>query len=198
MATTMATTIDEVIETVRSAATDGPAAVEAAAVGYGAALVLAGLRCRALLKQAADSECDRDAAKARAVDAVAALRAERDAAAARAGRAESDAAHVEISRSTTRQLNTMRDELTAARAEADRLRALPTYEARTTPPTDAEKRAHASAGCAWLVSWRTTTGRDVCEVRGWMDALPACDATYVALRGGIPCAWPVVATEGGA
>lgn len=286
------TTLDEVIETVRGAREDGPDALAAMALSYGATMVLGSVRIAVLRGQlAAAAEAadapdldyparealwkmrdERDAAEGRlrkhqdtemrygelvnrhnrlctalatalpgtppndgaitaewliaqvqqlrvqlgevcaardsariraerAESEAAQLRAERDAAITRAERAESerDAAHVEISRSTTRQLNTMRDERDAARAEADRLRALPTYDARTTPPTAAEHRAHTSEGCAWLVSWTVRDDYDyeACEVRSGDDRLPT-HGTYVPLgRDRRPCAWPVSA-EGGA
>ena len=137
----MATTIDEVIETVRGAREEGLDALAAMALSYGAMMDFGVHRIRALRGQVLAAErgmedarsglaevcAARDSARIRAERAeseAAQLRAERDAAITRAERAESerDAAHVEISRSTTRQLNTMRDERDAARAERDAAR----------------------------------------------------------------------------
>lgn len=158
----MMTTIHEVYETVRDARADGPDALAAMALSYGATMVLGTVRCRALRGQiaelrAAQTAADemRDAACAElkhALESTAETRAEvwrlrESVAALRAERDESQAAH-EHTRAQWAAVCRERDE---AQAERDALRSRPTYEARTVAPTIAEWRGHFRAGGSWIV-----------------------------------------------
>ena len=296
-------TLDEVISTVREARAEGPDALAAMALSFGATMVLGTVRCRALRGQIAEMRAgmdaleatvttlrtERDAARdtaaqaaevsARATrdwdaafDALCTARSERDAAQAeaKAARDERDAAREALvaqdsapaldyparaevwklreavdalraraeraeaardenrnawaeacrERDAARSIAAMRDRaLTAAVQEREafslrlsaaehardeariRVEALgtqlneaisrPTYEARETPPTPAERVAHGAAGARWL---RCGSGRAyvVCVYRttdtGSLDGL-----LWIPLGAdGLPCAWPVV------
>jgi hypothetical protein len=72
----MMTTIHEVYETVRDARAEGPDALAAMALSFGATMVLGVVRCRALRGQIAEMRAALEATEA----TVATLRAERDAA----------------------------------------------------------------------------------------------------------------------
>lgn len=83
-----------------------------------------------------------------------------------------------------------------ARAERDAALARPTYEARTTPPTLAEREAHQAAGGAWLVSRIDSDGKLHSDLLvGWYGGCwEGC--IFVALDAERrPCAWPVPAVE---
>lgn len=310
------TTLDDVIETVRAAREDGPEALAAMALSYGATMVLGSVRVGALRGRVAATRAERDQARAdlaeerghvseietdyarfaeavwealgrtppadihtragHAVGAVTELRAERDE--AREGwriaiatitqaaeerddaAAEAERLRVELN-ARTEQLgavtmerdraraaaapavagwkgatagwasaaadaerlqtevyaarerlgtaNRERDALRialdaaasqakAAEAEAARLRALPTYDARTIRPTTAERKAHHAADGSWLAVVTTPQGDRAEVLRGWEGDLPL-GTTYIPLGPNrLPCAWPVVAAEGGA
>jgi hypothetical protein len=75
-------------------------------------------------------------------------------------------------------------------------------------PTTAEVRAHRAAGGSWMVvspsgeqTYRFAASVGVRSVRGYLRRLTRVlgyGVAYVALgRDGLPCAWPVAATEGG-
>jgi hypothetical protein len=180
-------TLDEVIETVRGAREDGSDALAAMALSYGATVVLGSVRIAVLRGQVLAAERAMEDARRGLAEVCAA----RDSARIRAERAESDAAQCRADILLHRNLaaGAVR-ERDAARADAARLRALPTYDARTTPPTEAEQRAHRAEGGSWLVSWRTTTNREVCEVRGRGDDLPH-HGLYIPIDADCrPCAWP--------
>jgi hypothetical protein len=87
------------------------------------------------------------------------------------------------------EMTVSRDQL---RDEAAMLRQRPTYEARETAPTRAERQAHSKAGGAWLVSYLYGREEMRSEVlRGWEGALQD-GTTYIALGADrLPCAWPV-------
>jgi hypothetical protein len=57
------TTLDEVIETVRTAREDGSEALAAMALSYGATMALAKVRCEVLRRQVAEARGERDAAQ---------------------------------------------------------------------------------------------------------------------------------------
>ena len=57
------TTIDDVIETVRGAREDGPDALAAMALSYGATMALGAMRCEVLRGQLRDARAERDEAE---------------------------------------------------------------------------------------------------------------------------------------
>ncbi len=174
-------TLDEVIDTVRAAREDGPEALAAMALSYGATMALGAIGNRALRGQIAELR----AAATAADEMVATLRHERDAAQAELKAERESATREELWRTRTaldecrtardgamrerdeaRSLAGMRDRaltaavrereafglrLSAAERERDALRSRPTYEARTVAPTIAEWRGHFRAGGSWLV-----------------------------------------------
>ena len=94
-------------------------------------------------------------------------------------------------------------ECASLRAECERLRAI--IDGRTTPPTEAEVRAHAAAGGRWLISCEGEAGRRHVYTldRGWEDALgevrrPGRGVTrwWSLDAEGAGCPWPVVPAEG--
>ena len=242
-------TIDEVIETVRAAREDGPEALAAMALSYGATMALGAIGNRALrgriaemraAARAADEDIatlqhERDATLAelkaeredraetraevwRLRESVVALRADRARAVAERDRAvqereafglrlsaaerERDEARaaLDLSRESAREA---REEIAGAlalvdetRSAHDALRARPTYEARTVAPTGAEWRGHFRAGGLWLVlrpHWSPLVVVDPDTHRG---LLHTHHATWLPLGAdGLPCAWPVVASE---
>lgn len=83
-------------------------------------------------------------------------------------------------------------------AELAALRAI--LDGRTTPPTEAEIRAHASAGGGWLFAWDTAAGPTQEVAFHGLTVLEALahaaelDSLSFALPLGPdrrPCAWPV-------
>jgi len=114
----MSTALDEVYETVRDARAEGPDALAAMALSYGATMVLGVVRCRALRGQIVELR----AAQTAADEMVATLRHERDAALAECKAARESAAD-------TAEVWRLRESVTAlradrARAEAERGRAV--------------------------------------------------------------------------
>lgn len=146
----------------------------------------------------------RDAAIARAEQAV----QECDAASARAAALEADCA------AATQVLSMMRARVWTAmggdaawepsaeelvtrandlRAERDAALACVTYEARTTPPTLAQREAHQAAGGAWLVVRIDSNGKIHADVLSGWSGWQWERVIFVALGADrLPCAWPVV------
>ena len=226
-------TIDEVMETVRSAREDGPEALAAMALSYGATMALGTLRIRTLRGQLAELR----AAQTASDEMVATMRNERDAALAELKAERESATREDVwrlraaldecrtardvamrERDEARSLAGMRDRaLTAAvqereafglrasaaererdeaRTERDALRARPTYEARTVAPTGAEWRGHFRAGGLWLVLRPTWSPLVVIGPDTYPGLLHTQRATWLPLGAyGLPCAWPVVASE---
>lgn len=105
----MMTTIHEVYETVRDARADGPDALAALSLSYGATMVLGTVRCRALRGQIAELR----AAQTAADEMVATLRHERDAACAELKHA------LESTAETRAEVWRLRESVAALRAERD-------------------------------------------------------------------------------
>ncbi len=90
------------------------------------------------------------------------------------------------------EMTVSRDQL---RDEAAMLRQRPTYEARTVAPTEEERGAHEAAGGLWLVR---TNGGSFHVLKLWRGtlAIGVMPETWLPLGAtGLPCAWPVVASE---
>ena len=102
-------TLDEVIDTVRAAREDGPEALAAMALSYGATMALGTVRCRALRGQIAEMR----AAATAADEMVATLRHERDAAQAELKHA------LESTAETRAEVWRLRESVAALRAERD-------------------------------------------------------------------------------
>lgn len=91
------------------------------------------------------------------------------------------------------EMTVSRDQL---RDEAAMLRQRPTYEARAVAPTDAEWRGHLAAGGSWLVLRPTWVPLVVIDPDTYPGLLHTQRATWLPLGAtGLPCAWPVVASE---
>lgn len=105
----MMSTLDEVIDTVRAAREDGPEALAAMALSYGATMALGTVRCRALRGQIAELR----AAATAADEMVATLRHERDAAQAELKHA------LESTAETRAEVWRLRESVAALRAERD-------------------------------------------------------------------------------
>jgi chromosome segregation ATPase len=142
---TMQTTIDEVIETVRGAREDGPDALAAMALSYGATMVLGAMRCEVLRGQLREARAEREAAHAATDDA----RAERDEA-----QQEAEALRVD--------LDAMSERLGAARMEHDALRAavVAWADADRTHDVIVRQRAVLSLLAAVERGPRVAVGRD--------------------------------------
>lgn len=118
----MMTTIHEVYETVRDARADGPDALAAMALSYGATMVLGTVRCRALRGQIAELR----AAQTAADEMVATLRHERDAAQAELKAERESATREELWRTRTAldECRTARDGAMRERDEARSIAAM--------------------------------------------------------------------------
>ena len=90
---------------------------------------------------------------------------------------------------------------------ADLLAAREIIDGRTSPPTEAEVRAHANAGGRWLISCEGDAGRRHVYTldRGWEDALgevrrPGAGVTrwWSLDAEGAGCPWPVAPAADGA
>ena len=133
----MMTTIHEVYETVRDARAEGPDALAAMALSFGATMVLGVVRCRALRGQIAEMRAALEATEA----TVATLRAERDA--AREALAAQDSAP-DLDYPARAEVWKLREVVEALRdraekAEADRDRAVQEREAFSLRLSAAER-----------------------------------------------------------
>lgn len=208
------TTLDDVMEAVREARDDGPEALAATALAYGAAWARERVHVRTLDKRLdtpgeriAQVESERDAAlaardaaqSALAVAKLAAdkdrefLRLARDAAEMFAGQRDAAIARAEQAVQEREGAERERDALTMRLSVA---LSRPTYEARTTPPTLAQREAHQAAGGAWLVVRIDSNGKIHSDVlSGWSGWQWEERVIFVALGSNrLPCAWPVVPT----
>lgn len=163
-------------------------------------------RLRALVDAARDERDRAKAARESVADTAEVWRLRESVTALRA-----DIARVAAERDEARSIAAMRDRaltvavqeresfslrLSAAERERDAALARPTYEARTTAPTQAECDAHEAAGGVWYVTGGTTLS---CVVLAHASDAPSFAMHWIAMsRDGLPCAWPVVAAEGGA
>ena len=109
-------------------------------------------------------------------------------------------AALDLSRESAREA---REEIAGAlalvdetRSAHDALRARPTYEARTVAPTDAEWLGHFRAGGSWLVLRPTWSPLVVVDPDTYPGLLGTQRGPWLPLGAdGLPCAWPVVASE---
>jgi hypothetical protein len=170
------TTLDEVIETVRATRKNGPDALAAMALSYGATMVLGSLRVATLREQLREAREDRSFMLCRL--AVLMLTSPPG-----DGTITPEWV-VEAARG-------LRREYDKARAERDAARLL--ARPRIGQPTRAEWDAHRATGGEWI---RVSPGPN----GGWdcgraLIHEPA--AWLIPVRDGLPCVWPVAA-EGGA
>ena len=164
----MSTTLDEVYETVRDARAEGPDAIAAMALSFGATMVLGVVRCRALRGQIAEMCAALEATEA----TVATLRAERDA--AREALAAQDSAP-DLDYPARAEVWRLREvvealRVRAERAEADRDRAVQEREAFSLRLSAAEHARDENRN-AWA---------EACRERDALRARPTYEARTVA------------------
>jgi hypothetical protein len=202
-------TIDDVMATVTEARHRGPEALAALALRYGADAVGWEIRHCALRRELIDTERGMDEAREERDAAREALAAKDSApdldypARAEVWRLRESVAALQDERDRVVQerevfglrASAAERERDEARAERDALRARPTYEARTVAPTEEERGAHEAAGGLWLVR---TNGGSFHVLKIWRGtlAIGVMPETCLPLGAdGLPCAWPVVASE---
>ena len=211
---TTGTTIDSVMRAVRDARDEGPEALAATALAYGGMLVRANVHISVLDKRAETAEeCITRVERARAA-ALSARDAAQSALSVAKLAADKDREFLRLARDDAEMFAGQRDaaiaraeqavqEREGAERERDALTmrlsvalSRPTYEARTTPPTLAQREAHQAAGGAWLVVRIDSNGKIHSDVlSGWSGWQWEERVIFVALGSNrLPCAWPVVPT----
>ena len=151
--------------------------------------------------QAGDDPAAVDATPEGAVEAVRVLRADLDTVKAQIGVIEDVSLNAQAAHDkATAEAEQLRAELGHAHDELRVYASLPTYEPRTVAPMVSEVAAHEAVGGAWLVVW-ALAGLRTAIISGdfdhgeWLSVV----GTWVPLdTRRLPCAWPVVAVEGGA
>ena len=151
--------------------------------------------------QAGDDPAAVDATPEGAVEAVRVLRADLDTVKAQIGVIEDVSLNAQAAHDkATAEAERLRAELGRAHDELRAYASLPTYDARTVAPMVSEVAAHEAVGGAWLVVW-ALAGLRTAIISGdfdhgeWLSVV----GTWVPLdTRRLPCAWPVVAVEGGA
>lgn len=220
------TKLDEVIETVRGAREDGPDALAAVALSFGATMALGTLRHHALRGQIAEMR----AAQAAGDEMVAALRHERDAAQAEAKAARESAADIVEVWRLRESVAALRADIARVAAERDESRAALATAGKTAAQAVAEREAFSLRLSATerqrdealaRLTYEPRETMPTPEERGahlragarWLRATPHHvsithlhrtesvehleGATWVPLGAdGLPCAWPVVPDQG--